>query len=199
MRIRGASGVALLAAGLLLGGCVKIGAGGKPPAQLLNLTADAVEIFDVPRKAGVGQPIVIAVPSAPAAIMSNRVVVQDGPVSIAYVKDAVWVEPPARLFQRLLSETIAAKTGKVVIDPRQFSVTPGIRLTGQIKSLGVDASKGRAVIIYDAVISRDGGKSVEARRFEASVPVAVIEAVPVGMALNTAANRIADEVAAWIK
>jgi cholesterol transport system auxiliary component len=198
MRIRGTSAAALLAAALLLGGCVKIGAGGKPPAQLLNLTTAAADVFDVARTAGSGQPVVIAVPSAPAAVMSNRVVVQDGPVSIAYVKDAVWVEPPARLFQRLLSETVAAKTGKVVLDPRQFSLAPGIRLTGQIKSFGVDARTGRAVIVYDAVISRDGGKSVEARRFEASEPVAVVEAVPVGMALNKAANRIADQVAGWV-
>jgi cholesterol transport system auxiliary component len=198
MMIRGTSGVALLVAALLLGGCVNIGAGGKPPAQLLSLTTKAVETSNLPRTAGVGQPIVIAVPTAPAAIMSNRVAVQDGPVSIAYVKDAVWVEPPVRLFQRLLSETVAAKTGKVVIDPRQFAVTPGIRLTGQIKSFGMDARSGRAVIIYDAVISRDGGKTVEARRFEASEPVAVVEAVPVGIALNAAANRIAEEVAAWV-
>jgi cholesterol transport system auxiliary component len=198
MMIRGTSGVALLVAALLLGGCVNIGAGGKPPAQLLSLTTKAVETSNLPRTAGVGQPIVIAVPTAPAAIMSNRVAVQDGPVSIAYVKDAVWVEPPVRLFQRLLSETVAAKTGKVVIDPRQFAVAPGIRLTGQIKSFGMDARSGRAVIIYDAVISRDGGKTVEARRFEASEPVAVVEAVPVGIALNAAANRIAEEVAAWV-
>lgn len=198
MRIRVTSGLAVLAAGLLLGGCVKIGAGGKPPAQLLSLTPATVLQASQARTAGGGQSIVIAVPAAPAAVMSNRVVVQDGPVSIAYVKDAVWVEPPARLFQRLLSETVAAKTGKVVIDPRQFAVAPGIRLTGQIKSFGMDARSGRAVIVYDAVVSRDGGKSVEARRFEASEPVAVVEAVPVGMALNAAANRIADEVAAWI-
>ena len=41
---------------------------------------------------------------------------QQDDASVAYVKDAQWVEAPQRLFQRLLSETVAAKTPLVVLD-----------------------------------------------------------------------------------
>jgi cholesterol transport system auxiliary component len=128
----------------------------------------------------------------------TRVAVAESPVAISYVKDAAWVEPPARLFQRLLAETIAAKTGKVVVDPRQLNAAAGAQLTGILQSFGLDAQKQQAVVIYDASISRDLGKKVETRRFEARISVGEIDAVSIGAPLNQAANKVAADVAAWI-
>lgn len=187
--------LALLLAGAV-SGCVKFG--GKVPPQLLTLTSAAQIPANEARTAAAGQAITIAVPMVPQAIATNRVAVSDGPVIIAYVKEASWVEPPARLFQRLLAETVSAKTGKVVLDPRQFAMDPGMQLAGQLKSFGVDAAASRVVVIYDAALSRGRGKPVETRRFEASEPVSAVEAVPVGNALNKAANRVAADVAAWV-
>jgi cholesterol transport system auxiliary component len=181
---------------LALTACVKLG--GKAPAMLLNLTSASTLTANEPRVAKSGETITIAVPMVPQAIATNRVAVSDGPVAIAYVKDAAWVEPPARLFQRLLSETVAAKTGKVVLDPRQFALEPGIQLTGQLKSFGIDAQTNQAVVIYDAALSRDRGKRVETRRFEARTGVGAIMAMEAGTALNSAANKVAGDVATWI-
>lgn len=189
---------ALIAASALLAGCVSIGGGGKPPAQLLTLTADAHPGAGEARKAVAGEPVVITIPGASQTIMTNRVAVQDGPVTIAYVKDAFWVEPPVRLFHRILVDTVGAKSGRVVLDPRQSNLEPGVSLSGHLRQFGVVADAGRVVIVYDAILSRGKGKPLESRRFEASEPVAVIEAVPVGSALNRAANRVAAEIAAWI-
>jgi cholesterol transport system auxiliary component len=193
------AGMILLAslAALSLSGCVKFA--GKAPPQLLNLTAATGPVANESRMAGAGQAIVIAIPGAPQAIATNRVAVNDGPVTVAYVKDAFWVEPPARLFQRLLTETVGAKTGKVVLDTRQFAMEPGVILSGQLRSFGIDAQAGKAVVVYDAAMSRDKGKTVTTRRFEASEPVAVVDALSSGRALNRAANRVADEVADWVK
>jgi cholesterol transport system auxiliary component len=187
----------LLGIALALGGCVKIG-GGKPPASLLNLTSAVRVAADDARMAHAGETITIGVPGVPQAIATNRVAVNDGDTSIAYVKDAQWVEPPARLFQRLLSETVAAKTGKMVLDPRQFAVEPGTQLAGQLRQFGIDASRSEAVIVYDAALMRDHGKQISTRRFEARIGVGVIAAGPAGTALNRAANQIAGAVADWI-
>jgi cholesterol transport system auxiliary component len=54
------------------------------------------------------------------------------------------------------------------------------------------------VIIYDAVLTRDAGKTVMTRRFEARSKAATITAKPVGEALNLAANSIATEIATWV-
>ena len=145
-----------------------------------------------------GEAISIAVPVAPQALATNRIAVTDGPVAIAYVKDVAWVEPPARLFQRLVSESVAAKTGRVVLDPRQFSLDSGTQITGQLRAFGMDAATSQAVIIYDAALSRDKGKRVETRRFEARLTVGVIDGRSSGNALNQAANKVADEVAEWV-
>jgi cholesterol transport system auxiliary component len=186
----------LMCVPLALSACVKFG--GKPPAVLLNLTPSTMIAAGDMRSAKAGEAITIAVPMTPQALATTRVAVTDGPIAIAYIKDAVWVEPPARLFQRLLSEAVAAKTGKVVLDPRQFNVDPGVQLNGQLRSFGIDATANQAVIVYDAALTRDKGKRVETRRFEARVPVASVTPKPAGGALNKAANQIATEVAAWV-
>jgi cholesterol transport system auxiliary component len=117
--------------------------------------------------------------------------------SVTYLKDAFWVDTPDKLFTRLLSETIAARTGRVVLDPLQFSFNPGHRLTGQLHNFGLDASAMEAVVTYDAALAR-GAETVTTRRFEARVPVAAATRAAVAPALNQAANRVALDVAAWI-
>ena len=180
---------------LPLAGCVSFG--GKPPKQLLTLDSSSVVPVGVTRSAGAGQTITILSPSAPAAIMATRVPVYRGGIAIAYVKDAAWIDSPARLFQRLLSETVAAKTGKIVLDLRQYTTDPGLRVQGSLLMFGIDEDKSEAVVTYDAVIARD--KGLDNRRFEARVAVGVIDATTVGPALNEAANKVAADVADWVK
>lgn len=188
--------VSVAALAIALSGCVSLG--GKPPASLLNLTSVASMPANDTRTAQAGEAITIDVPVVPQALASNRVLVMDGATALAYVKDAAWVEPPAKLFQRLVSETVAAKTGRVVLDPRQFALDPGTQVTGMLRAFGIDSGGGQAVVIYDAAISNDNGKSVRTRRFEARVAVGKIEAGTVGRALNSAANKVAEDLAGWI-
>lgn len=188
--------LSIIAGGLVLSGCVSLG--GKPPASLLNLTSASSIAANDMRTAQAGDAITIEVPIVPQALATNRVLVMTGATALAYVKDAVWVEPPARLFQRLVSETVAARTGRVVLDPRQFALDPGTEVTGTLRAFGIDPGAGQAVVIYDAAISNDNGKSVRTRRFEARVPVGEVEAGTVGSALNSAANKVAEDVAGWI-
>jgi cholesterol transport system auxiliary component len=185
---------AALAAALALSGCLSFGP--KVPPVLMRLTSDA-QINASSRTAPAGEAITVVVPTAPAELNTPRVPVRTGATQVAYVKDAQWVEVPTILFARLVSETIAAKTGRVVLDPRQFTFDPGQRLTGTLQTFGLDADRMEAVLVYDAAVSR-GKDSVETRRFEARVPVAALDAASAPAALNQAANQVAAEVAAWI-
>ena len=185
--------LALATAALALSGCLSFGA--KPPPTLMRLTADA-QAPAASRTAASGQAITVVPPSAPAELMTPRVPVRTGATQVAYVKDAQWVEVPTVLFARLLSETIAAKSHRVVLDPKQFTFDPGQRLTGTLQAFGLDSDRMEAVLVYDAAVSR--GESVETRRFEARVPVAAIDAANAPAALNQAANQVAAEVAAWV-
>jgi cholesterol transport system auxiliary component len=120
-----------------------------------------------------------------------------GPTAIAYISDLLWVESPDRLFQDLLQETVTRTTNRVVLDPRQSALDPGLHLTGTLTRFGYDAQEGSVIVRYDGALSTAGGTRVETRRFEAREP-ADGTARTVGPALNSAANRVAGEVAQWV-
>lgn len=187
----------LVALGLVLtlSGCISFGS--EPPPYLLTLDPAVTVPAATSRTAPAGEAVTVVVPTVPQALATNRVPVVSSGTAIAYVKDAQWVDTPNALFGRLLSETIAARTGRVVLDPQQFTFDPGLRLTGQLQRFGVDADAMEAVVVYDAALAR-GPDTIETRRFEARLPVAAVETAPVGAALNQAANQVAAEVAAWI-
>ena len=117
--------------------------------------------------------------------------------SIQYLENAAWVEQPGALFARLIGETIAARTGRVVLDPSQYSHDPGTRLTGTLVKFGLDPAAMQVVIVYDAAVAR-GATGVTTNRFEARVAVADATPAVVAPALNQAANQLAGEVAAWV-
>lgn len=183
-----------LAAVFALSACISFGS--KPPPVLMRLTPSATLPANTTHAAGPGEAVTVMVPTIPQELATLRVPVRTGATQVAYLKDAQWVENPNGLFARLLSETIAT-SGRTVLDSRQFSVDPGIRLTGQLQAFGVDADSGEAVVIYDAALTRAPDR-VETRRFEARVPVAPVDSNTVPPALNQAANQIAAEVARWI-
>ena len=185
---------------LVLGASIALSAcslGGSAPKQLLSLSSTAVVPVDTQRTVAAGNTLTVFVPSAGAALSGTRIPVYDGGTAVAYVKDAVWLDTPARQFQRLLSETIAANSSRVVLDVRQTVVDPGTRLTGSLITFGIDASAGQAVVTFDAQRSV-GREQVNIRRFESRVPVSTVDALNSAQALNRAANEVAVAVAAWV-
>ena len=173
--------------------------GGRAPDQLLTLTAAEPRPVATPRSAGQGEAITVAVPSLPQALRTTRIPVYVNETTIQYLTDAVWVEQPGPLFARLLGDTIAARTGRVVLDPGQYSHDPGTRITGTLVRFGLDPNNMQVVIVYDAAMARGGPTGgVVTNRFEARVPVAEATPAAVAPALNQAANQLAAEVAAWV-
>jgi cholesterol transport system auxiliary component len=190
-------GFCAVALSLALGAC-SLGVGNKAPPFLLNLTPAETPGPSDGRILGADDAMTVGVPLVPQAIASTRVPVAQNGSAIAYIKDAVWVEQPARLFQRLLAETIRLKTGRAVLDPRQFSMEPGTLLSGHLLRFDIDEASGNAIVVYDATLSGAKDRPVRTRRFEARVPAGSIEAEGVGRALNQAANKVAADVAAWV-
>jgi len=186
--------VPLALAALALAGCVNFG--GKPPANLLTLTAAAAPQAGAPQPVPAGAAVTVLAPRMPQTLNAQRVAVRSGPNSVAYLKDALWVDTPNRLFRDLLADTIAARTGRPVLDIRQYSLSPGMRLNGTLDRFELDAGSDQAVVVYDAVLAR--GADVEIRRFEARAPAASERPASVAAALNVAANQVAAEVADWI-
>ena len=182
-----------LAALVLLGGCISFGP--KAPPTLFDLTAEN------PAPAGAGQSgslasaLVVEVPEAPLSLAVTRVPVQVDASNLAYVKDAGWVERPARLFQRLLAETIRAKGSRVVLESEPGTGGSEV-LSGRLIALGFDAPTNTAVVRFDAMRTGKGG-TVQVKRFEATQGASAKPEV-LGPALNRAANDVARQVAEWV-
>ncbi len=171
--------------------------GKKVPPTLLTLTSTAPAPVNLVRSAAPGQALTIDVPVISKELNTTRVPALVGPTAVAYIKEIQWVESPDKLFQDLLQETAMRTTNRVVLDPRQSALDPGLTLSGTLSRFGFDTQAGAVVVRYDGALSTQGGTRVETRRFEASVP-ADGTAATVGPALNAAANQVANEVAKWI-
>jgi cholesterol transport system auxiliary component len=187
--------LAVSLSGCSLGGM--LGGGGKAPATLVTLTPEAAEPASLVRSAAAGQAVTVMVPTVPKELTAVRVPVQVNYVDVQYVTNVQLVDTPDRLFQRLLSETIRRTTNRVVLDPNQASLDPGLVVTGMLQRFGYDAASGQVVVTYDASLSTAGGNRVETRRFTASAP-ADGTAATVPAALNRAANQVALDVAKWV-
>jgi cholesterol transport system auxiliary component len=181
--------------GCSLGGL--LGGGAKPPTTLQTLTAEAPDPGPIARTATAGQAVTIAVPVVARELQTIRVPVQVTPTDVEYVTNLQWVDTPDRLFQKLLAETVRRTTNRVVLDPDQSALDPGVVVNGDLQRFGYDASSGQVVVVFDAALSKTGGTQVDTRRFTAMAP-ADGTAATVGPALNRAANQVALDVAKWI-
>jgi cholesterol transport system auxiliary component len=184
-----------LAALLLLGGCLSLG--GKTPKQLIRLTPEATAPVGDMGAANVRDALVVLDPEVDRRLDVQRVPVQIDDARIAYLKDATWVERPARQFRRLLAETIRARGRRIVVEQGDASEGGKSMLGGRLLDMGYDARSQTVVVRFDA-IRQDGAGNVVSRRFEATVPGVGPKAEAVVPALNKAANEVAGQVADWV-
>lgn len=190
--------VVTMAVAAALTGCMgSLLGGGKPPATLYTLTAEAPDPGTMTRTVNAGQAVTVATPLLSKELRSVRAPVQVTPTDVQYVANLQWIDTPDHLFQALLEETLRRTTNRVVLDPRQSALDPGLVVTGELERFGFDRATGQAIVVYDASLSTAGGTRTEARRFIATAP-ADGTAASVAPALNRAANQVANEVAAWI-
>lgn len=187
--------IATTLAALLLTSCVSFG--GKPPVSLLTLSADATVSAGTNNSGMAKDAMVVLTPKVPRKLDTNRVPVQIDAGNVAYLKDSVWTDKPAVLVQQLLAETLSAKNGALILSEMESAGKAERYLSGQLAEFGIDESRMEAVVIFDAVHIRKGA-AIEKRRFEAREPVSEISPRPTGEALNSAANKLATEVAAWL-
>jgi cholesterol transport system auxiliary component len=186
---------AIVMAPLLLAGCISFG--GKPPKQLIRLTPETTAPAGEMSGASLRNALVVLDPQADRRLDVQRVPVQVDDTTVAYLKDATWVERPTRQFRRLLAEAIRARGKRLVIEQGDASEDAKSVLTGRLLDMGYDARTRTVVVRFDA-IHEDGSANVTSRRFEATVPGVSPKVGSVAPALNKAANDVAAQVADWV-
>lgn len=191
---------------LLVAGCgpiVQVGGNAPAPAALLVLRSTA-PAPDYAGPAALAETLGVAVPDVPAELQTLRLPVQVTDATVQYLAGASWSEQPNRQFQRLLADTLAA-AGVPVLDTRGGGVAPARQLTGHLREFGLDVRPSRpggpvVRVRYEAQLAGpQGSGSVALKHFVAEEPVASEQPAAVAAALNRAANRLAGEVAGWVK
>lgn len=187
-----------LGALISLSGCVSIGRGGDDPAdQLFTLTSTAMAPAGAAAQGNLATALAVIEPGVPQYLDEVRVPVQINATAVAYLQDAVWIEKPARLFQRMLTETIRAGSSRLVVGGGELEYAAQTQLGGELMAMDYDAARSAVVVRYDAVLRLPDG-SLRTRRFENVVTGVTPDALSVGPALNRAANAVAGEVAEWV-
>lgn len=181
---------------LLLSGCLSLG--GNVPDSLMTLSTTAQPVAGAGRSGPIASALIVLVPTVPQKLRTPRVPVQSSDTTIAYLTDAQWVEPPARLFQRLLTETVGMAGTRVVLSESELVTGPGELLAGELVEFGVDARTQEAVVVFQAARVQQDGTLIVQQRFEARERVGDITPQTVGPALNRTANRVAGDVARWV-
>jgi len=187
----------LLPAVALLAGCVSIGGGGEVPDQLLTLTATSSAPAGASASGDMASAMAVSEPAVPQYLNVTRVPVKVSGSAIAYLQDAVWVEKPSRLFQRVLSETIRAGGDRLVVGGDELEYAAQTQLGGELTAMEYDPSRSAVVVRYDAVLRLSDG-TVRTQRFEAEQTGVLPDALSVAPALNRAANDVAAQVAEWV-
>lgn len=190
-----AARLGLLPLVLTVSGC--IGLGGKMPDQLLTLTSAVAAAPGSTASGTLREAIAIIEPATPQLLDVNRVPVRVSDTQVAYLKDTVWVEKPARLFRGLIAERIRAGGTRLVLDETDQQYAAATKLTGKLIDMGYDAPSQTVVIRFEAVLNDAEGR-ISTRRFESEVAGIEAKAAAIGPALNQAANDIAAQVAQWV-
>ncbi|MEM7689098.1 MAG: ABC-type transport auxiliary lipoprotein family protein [Pseudomonadota bacterium] len=186
---------------LALSGCVSLGV--EVPDSLLTLSSEATAPAGVDAQmdaTNAASAIAIMTPEVPAKLDVLRVPVNVSQTQIAYLEDAIWVDKPARLFRKVLGETLRARDSNrpvLVLDTDDAPVLASVFIKGTLSELSYDASAREVIVRFDAFRSK-GARDVVTRRFEARESVATPDAQSVGPALNRAVNTVAGEVADWV-
>lgn len=178
-----------------LGGCINLGLGtSKSPPAMMTLTADSAPVDGSSFSGKADTALNVLEPDTSARLGVLRVPVTVDASHVAYLKGALWVERPTRLFQHLLAETLRARANHLVVENGS---THGPVLSGRLIDFGYDAPSHSVIVRFDAVRQLPDG-TTDTRRFEASTPRVDPTAAAVGPALNQTANLVAKSVADWV-
>jgi len=181
---------------LALSGCISLG--GEPPESLLTLSPAIAAPAGPGVAPGEARPVIAVLYfDTPAKLDVLRVPVAVSDTELAYLQEAFWVEKPARLFRRLVGETIRSRGAALVVDGDDTATLATVTLRGTLIEMGYDAQSAAAVVRFDAVRIGENG-TVTTRRFEARETGVAAETRAVGTALNAAANTVAADVADWV-
>jgi cholesterol transport system auxiliary component len=188
-RARFSAPAAAIALAGLLAAC-----GGSSPPPTFDLVAPRDQLGARPGRAL----IVVAEPSALAAIDTNRLIVMTRGGGLAYLGDAQWSDRLPKLVQVRLIQTFENAKRLTAVGRPGDRLLPAAQINSEIRRFGIDESTGDAVIEMSVKIVQDRtGRILAGHIFTRSVPAGGSGGPVAAAALDLAMQEMLREIVRW--
>jgi phospholipid/cholesterol/gamma-HCH transport system substrate-binding protein len=179
----------------ILAGLERLTSGGPPKAiaRIYDLTVPGIPPLD---RLPDGQ-TVVADPTAPVALDTQRILVtMKGEEPIA-TDDAQWADTIPKLVQSKIVESLE-KAGYSKVGRPADGIAADYQLLVEIRAFQVSPSTRTALVALSVKIVGDGGRIIDAKVIETNAPASEIYAASVAAALDEAFGKAMTELVAWI-
>lgn len=191
--------IALLGGAVALGGCGAVSA--------LNSAASPLDTYDLAPRPGSsagrqsGRTLLVALPDAPAALGSDRIMIRPARAAIAYLPQARWSDELPRVVQNLLVRSISA-TGRIgYVGRADGGPVPDSALLTRIDAFDVTlGADGRFTAIIDMTLTllndRDQ-RVIGTQAFRQSVPLPDDTAITIIAGFQALLDTLLPAMADW--
>jgi cholesterol transport system auxiliary component len=193
---------ALLIALAALGGCSPLAS---LSAASAPLDAYALTPLQAEARSTGSRHIVVELPTASGAIVTDRILVKPAPLQVAFLPDARWVDPAPELVQTLLVQSLQASGAFRLVGRQTLGLLPDYTLLTEIRDFqaetlppdGVASHRIRVGLVLTLV--RESDRSVVATRsFDAAADVGNAGALTIVTAFDAAMAAVLAEAVAWV-
>jgi cholesterol transport system auxiliary component len=188
---------AVIALGLLLGGCSILPRSEAPNVYLLPATPAAV----APRQAVLQESLRIATPHAARALDSTRIAVLPQDNVITSYEGARWSDRAPRLLRDRLLDALRTDGRFAALSSDEAQLQADLELTGDLRAFQSEYVQGVPVVVirYDAqLVQSRSQKIVATHRFDIRQPVTGKEVPQVVTAFGQATDQLAAQVITWV-
>ena len=195
--LRRLSAAALL---LALAGCASILPQPAPVPQLYRLTPAAVAA-PAPRRTPVPLQLLVDVPSAPAAIDTQRLALSRGPTRLDYFAAAAWTDTAPRMLQSLIVSSLESAGGIKAVARDTLELLADVVLMSDLQHFEA-AYQGAGpptirIEIACRLVRMPDRSIVAARRFTATAPARANDVPAIVDAFNDAFHQVMRQIEPW--
>ncbi len=188
---------AVMAAGMLLGGCSILPKSEAPDVYLLPVTSAAA----TPHHSVLQESLRIVTPQAARTLDSTHIaVLPDGNIITAY-EGARWSDRAPRLLRDRLVDAFRTDGRFAAVSSDDAHLQANLELTGDLRAFQSEYVQGVPVVVirYDAQLVRSRSQHIVAtHRFDIRQPVAGKEVPQVVAAFGQATDQLAAQVITWV-
>lgn len=188
---------AVIALGLLLGGCSILPRSEAPEIYLLPATSAQATAHPET----LPESLRIVTPQTSRALDSNRIAVVPQGNLITTYQGARWSDRAPRLLRDRLLDAFRADGRFAAVSSAEAQLQTDLELTGDLRAFQTEYVQGKPVVVirYDAqLVQSRSQKIVATHRFDIRQPVAGKEVPQVVTAFGQAADQLAAEVIGWV-